>query len=129
MRPEAFQAKLWTVRTTRVPVACAWLMIDVIAELVQPDHPDVIVPSLLRRCRLPAASVPTPKYAMVEILSYWIRSELLLTCQYGRQPNTSRRSAPGSTRACGSMTPLSVVGEVEATAGRASMTAAGSPIG
>ena len=62
------QAKLWTVRTTRVRFACAALMTLVSFELVQPLQPTVVEPSALVRSRLPFAAAPTPKYAIVEIL-------------------------------------------------------------
>src|SRR6186997_686446 len=59
--PADDQAKLWTVRTTRAPLAWAALMTDVIRELVQPLQPTVVEPSLLRFWRLPAPVAPTPK--------------------------------------------------------------------
>ena len=55
------QPKLWMVRTTRVRFSWAVLMRLVIFELVQPLQPTVVVPSLFRFWRLPAASMPTPK--------------------------------------------------------------------
>ena len=62
---ELVQANTLAVRTTRVPCACAALITDVIAELVQPPHPVVTDPFALRFLRLPAVSAPTEKYAIV----------------------------------------------------------------
>jgi len=66
--PAADQAKLWTVRTTRVLLRCASLITVVIRALVQPLHPTVAAPFLLVS-RFPAAEAPTPKKAIVDNLA------------------------------------------------------------
>ena len=59
--PADVQAKLWTVSTTRAPLAWALFMTRVIAELVQPAQPTVVDPSLFFLWRSPLAATPTPK--------------------------------------------------------------------
>ena len=59
--PALLQAKQLMVRTTRVPWACAWLMTEVIRELVQPAQPVETEPSTLRFQRPPELVQPTLK--------------------------------------------------------------------
>ncbi len=59
--PADVQAKLWTVSTTRAPLAWALFMTLVIAALVQPPQPTVVEPSLFVFWRSPLAATPTPK--------------------------------------------------------------------
>ena len=69
------------VSTTRVRFSWAALMTLVIFELVQPLQPTVVVPSPFRFWRLPAASMPTPKKAIVEIFAKSSGVELSLSSQ------------------------------------------------
>src|SRR6478672_10970674 len=59
--PADVQAKLWTVSTTRAPLAWAAFITLVIFELVQPPQPTVGDPSPLVRWRSPLPAAPTPK--------------------------------------------------------------------
>ena len=98
----AVQAKLCTVRTTRVRLVWAVLMTLVSLELVQPLQPTVVVPSLFFLTRAPVELAPTPKYAMVESFAQSSRVEVSDNSQYGRNPKISRRRPPELTAASGS---------------------------
>ena len=60
-RPLDVQAKLWTVSTTRAPLAWAALMTPVIFELVQPLQPTVVEPSLFVFWRVAVGGRPDPE--------------------------------------------------------------------